>query len=488
MKPNSNPIFDYLTNWNEILWQIYPDYAPTGSGNLLGAAVGIDQAFIMQMLIPAFEAQRWTFDPATGLGTGLDIRGVAHALSVNEERIITHAADALSVGGTSGTDFFYMTAGDQTLTGGNGADFYFVGGNAGNDVIRDQDTGGDDELRFTAADSSNVKAIRDGQDLILEIRNPSTGSGPGVLVSTTRLTDQFLGELNPYLSNGKQLQSGVNQIVFSDGVIWDRFRMAMQVANPRDTGDVYAGSGSGDVLWGGKGNDVLTGGLGGDIYIFQRGDGQDVISERGGFSFGPIKAGIDFLSFRGDISADDLRLRRDGAGNNLYISILDKQGNLTGDSIEIERYFEGTALGLGLLSSLVGSGDGLDFVSPNQIERFIFDDGTSLDYEQVTQRVLQNAKTIADDAIFGFINNNTLDGGAGDDFLTGLQGDDTYIFGRNYGHDVIEDNGLKYGLFAPETNDVLKFTDDTQTSSNDNEQDIWREPAFRLAQGKRYDG
>jgi Ca2+-binding RTX toxin-like protein len=48
----------------------------------------------------------------------------------------------------------------------------------------------------------------------------------------------------------------------------------------------YGGSGSGDVLWGGKRNDVLTGGLGGDIYIFQRGDGQDVISERGGFSFG----------------------------------------------------------------------------------------------------------------------------------------------------------------------------------------------------------
>jgi hypothetical protein len=39
--------------------------------------VGIDQAFIMQMLIPAFEARGWTFDPATGLGTGLDIRGVA---------------------------------------------------------------------------------------------------------------------------------------------------------------------------------------------------------------------------------------------------------------------------------------------------------------------------------------------------------------------------------------------------------------------------
>jgi hypothetical protein len=76
----------------------------------------------------------------------------------------------------------------------------------------------------------------------LQIRNDA-----GVLVSTTRLTDQFLGELNPTLSNGKQMQSGVTQIVFADGVIWDRFRMAMQVADPRDTSGVYAGSGSGDL-------------------------------------------------------------------------------------------------------------------------------------------------------------------------------------------------------------------------------------------------
>ena len=143
----------------------------------------------------------------------------------------------------------------------------------------------------------------------------------GALLNTVRLTDQFLGELNPTTNKGKQFQSGVNQIVFSDGVIWDRFRMAMQVANPRNTGDVYGGSGSGDVLWGGKGNDVLTGGLGGDIYIFQRGDGQDVISERGGFSFGPIKAGIDFLSFRGDIRWTDLDFLRTGTSDTLTLRI-----------------------------------------------------------------------------------------------------------------------------------------------------------------------
>ena len=455
-------ILDYLTDWNEILWQVYPDYAPTGAGNLFGGAVGVDQAFIMQMLIPAFEAREWTFDPATGEGTGLDIRGVAHALSINEERIITHAAEALTVSGTSGTDYFYMTAGDQTLVGGNGADFYFAGGNSGNDVIHDQDVGGDDELRFTAVDSEHVKAIRDGEDLILQIRDDA-----GNILNTVRLTDQFLGELNPYLSNGKQMESGVNQIVFSDGVIWDRFRMSMQVADSRDSNDVYVGSGSGDVLWGGKGNDVLTGGLGGDIYVFQRGDGHDVISERGGFSFGPIKAGLDFLTFRGDITADDLVLRRDGAGTTLFITILDADGNPTGDAIDIEDYFGGISLGLGLFGDVLGSSEGLNYVSPNLIERFIFDDGTSLEFSQVAERVLANAKTAGDDAIYGFLNNNTLDGGAGDDYLTGGQGDDTYIFGHGYGHDVIEDNGPKRGLFDPPQHDRLKFVDDIRWTDLD---------------------
>ncbi|WP_156028661.1 calcium-binding protein [Sphingobium chlorophenolicum] len=444
--------YDYLARWNEILWQVYPDFTPSGDGNMFGKTVNIDQAFILQMIIPAFE----------NIGIALDIRAVANALSVDEERIVTHAADAVNVEGTNTTDYFYMTGGNQTLSGTGGTDYYFVGRNSGNDVIHDQDTGGDDELRFTAVDSEHVTAVRDGEDLILEVRDSAGG-----LLNTVRLTDQFLGELNPFLSNGKQLESGVSQIVFSDGVIWDRFRMSMEVADPRDTGDVYAGSGSADVLWGGKGNDVLTGGLGGDIYIFQRGDGHDVISERGGFSFGPIKAGVDFLVFKGNITADDLRLWRDGSSATLHIDILDAQGNPTGDSIEIEDYFGGISLGLGLFAEVLGSGDGLDYVSPNLVERFIFDDGTDLEFTQVAEEVLKNARTAGDDAIYGFLNNNTLDGGAGDDYLSGGKGDDTYIFGRGYGHDVVEDNGPKHGLFDPPQHDVLKFVDDIRWSDLD---------------------
>ncbi|MEJ2002961.1 MAG: calcium-binding protein, partial [Maritimibacter sp.] len=354
---------------------------------------------------------------------------------------------------TDGTDFFVLTEGDQLLSGGSGADYYFVGKDSGKDVIYDQDLGGADGLRFTDVYADQVTAIRDGQDLMLQI-----GSEREV-----RLTDQFLGELNAYLTNGKQYETGVNTIVFADGVVWDRLRMAMEVVDKDraagDYNDSLVGSGSADILWGGKGNDYLSGSAGGDYYIYERGDGQDVIDDQGAFSFGPVKAGIDFLRFQGDITADDLKLTRDGESGNLKITLLDADGNETSDTIEIVGQFSGVRTGLGLFSDVLGSSDGLDYVAPNLIERFIFEDGTSLEFTQIVDQVIANAKTDGDDAIYGMLNDNTLDGGAGDDFLSGKEGNDTYLFGRGYGRDVIIDNSIP-GLFDPPQHDTLRFLDD----------------------------
>ncbi|HEX8061745.1 MAG TPA: calcium-binding protein, partial [Allosphingosinicella sp.] len=452
-------VLDYLTDWNELLWQIYPDFAPKDDGGVLKGKVGIDQAYIMQMLIQAYE----------NVGVDLDIRGVAHALSVDETRIRTHLATDTQLVGTGGTDFFYMTAGDQTVTGGMAADYYFVGKNSGNDYIVDKDLGGDDELRFTDVSSKDVKAIRDGQDLILEIRGRT---------NFVRLTDQFLGELNEYSMSGKQFQSGVESIVFSDGVVWDRFRMAIEVVDyQRAEGlfnDPLTGSGSADVLMGGKGNDFLSGNVGGDIYVFRRGDGQDVINDLGGFSFGPVKAGLDFLQFRGNITANDLYLIRDGASENLKLYIRDENGKInrnaagqiTNDGIEIVGQFGGVRLNMGAFGEALGSSDGLDYIAPNLIERFIFGDGTSLEFTEIVAKVLENARTAGDDAIYGLLNNNTLDGGAGDDYLTGREGADTYKFGRNYGQDVVEDADFSMALFGPK-DDFLEFTDDLRWTDFD---------------------
>src|SRR5262249_16593107 len=44
------------------------------------------------------------------------------------------------------------------------------------------------------------------------------------------------------------------------------------------------------------------------------------------------------------------------------------------------------------------------------------------------------------DTITGFWTDDTLDGGAGNDLLRGLGGGDTYLFGKGYGQDSIEES------------------------------------------------
>src|SRR5262249_46898708 len=156
------------------------------------------------------------------------------------------------------------------------------------------------------------------------------------------------------------------------------------------------------------------------------------------FSFGPIKAGLDFLAFKGEITPEDLRLTRDGESTDLKITLLDLDGNPTTDTILIKGQFDGLVLNLQAFRQLLDSTDGLAYVAPNQIEKFIFDGNGSLDFMQIAETVIANQKTDGDDAVYGFINDNVLDGGAGNDYLSGVAGADTYLFGRGYGHDVVE--------------------------------------------------
>ena len=441
--PQSNAndaVADYLAKWNEILWQVYPDYQPTGDGNLFGATAQVDQAFIFQMAVEAFET----------VGVALDILGIAHALSINETRIVTMTQDQARVDGAAGADFVYVTPGDHVINGGAGSDYYFIGKDFGDDVIVDYGRKDVNELVFAHIKASDVIATREGQDLLLQV-----AGDPNVI----RIKDEFLGELNDYYDDGTQASSGVDSILFADGVIWDRFRMAFSVAHPADTSDAIIGSGAADVIWGGKGNDYLSGGAGGDIYVYSRGDGADIIDEQGAFSFGVIKAGLDFLMLKGGASLDGVKLVRDGASSDLKIVLLDDNGAETSDSILIKGEFYGISTNLQAFGQVLGANDGLSYVGPNEIERIAFDDGTSLDFNQITERVLQNAKTDGNDAIYGFVNDNTLDGGAGSDYLSGAEGADTYLFDRGYGHDVIEDNDTSSKFFGDTAIDKLVFSD-----------------------------
>ncbi len=436
------PTRDYLMDWAEILWQVYPDYIPDGSKNQFGMRLAVDQPYIVQMALAAFE----------NVPVDADVLAILDALGVNEERLKDGAGDGALVTGTSKQDYFYLNGGENIQSGGFGTDFYYAGRNFGQQTIRDYDKEAADDLRFLQLTSDKVDLTRDGMDLLVTEKGTT---------NVIRLQDQFLGELAGFYLDGKPIETGVNSITFADGMVFDRFRMAFEVADPTDENQVYTGTGSADVLWGGKGNDALHGGVGGDIYIFARGDGQDVMGEGGGgISFGAVQAAIDFLQFRGDITADDLYMTRAGQSDDLLIQIKDKQGNITTDQILLQGQFAGLPINLGGFSDILGGSAGLDYASPNMIEKFIFEDGTSLGFSEIGQKVIDNAKTDGEDVIYGLLNGNTIAGGKGNDLLIGVQGPDTYVFGRGDGHDVIRDDNYAVFWFAPDIPDILRFKDD----------------------------
>ena len=208
--------------------------------------------------------------------------------------------------------------------------------------------------------------------------------------------------------------------------------------------DLYGGGGS-DILDGGRGNDRLNGGLGADTYVFGRDFGKDKIITNWDSSERP-----DTIHFTDGIKQSDLDFKR--VLDDLIIST--KEGD---NEVVVTNHFRNTG----------GYGIG-------QVGRVVFDDGTSLDVEQIKalsaiqKGTDQNDNLSAfddgdhtlyglagNDYLYGNKGNDILDGGAGNDVLTGGDGDDTliggegddtlegglgrntYIFGHNFGQDTI---------------------------------------------------
>ncbi len=426
----------YLQKWHQILSTLYPDYQVAGAGNVFGQSVTLDQRYVFQMMLPAFQT----------VGLDIDLKMAMFALGINQDRLLETPAGEDTRLGTSGTDFFVVGDGAELYQGGMGGDVYFIGQSFGDVVIDDLDHGAADELRFTNATSDMVTARRTGQDLLLTVAGQS---------GQITVRNHFKGELNNSFM-GVTEDSALAAIIFADGVLWDPFRIAMMVSDPKDTNDVIVGSGALDVLEGGKGNDVLQGGAGGDIYIFRVGDGQDVIDENNNSGTAPGKGGLDFVQFMGDIKAENLHLSRAGESVDLFIQIMDDEGNFTGDTITVKDQFDGMRLNLGAFLGGIDPSLGIDYIAPNMIEKFLFEDGSWLDYDQITAKILENARTDGSDVIYGFIDADTLDGGAGDDLLIGREGGDTYLFGTGHGHDVIRDGDDSVKLFGSAA-DTLRF-------------------------------
>jgi Ca2+-binding RTX toxin-like protein len=164
--------------------------------------------------------------------------------------------------------------------------------------------------------------------------------------------------------------------------------------------DLYGSTGA-DYIDGKNGNDNLYGYEGDDTYIWNIGDGNDVITDT---------SGMDHIELGAGITADDVRLLNEPYYGDLYLYIGDEQ-------VRVSGHFNNTG---------------------NEVENILFSDGSTL----ALTGDLTFKGTSGNNLIRGQSNitaNDTFIGLEGDDTLYGYDGDDTYYWNLGDGNDVIED-------------------------------------------------
>lgn len=233
-------------------------------------------------------------------------------------------------------------------------------------------------------------------------------------------------------------------------------------------GKNYLNGGEGDdkitgtgTLVGGRGNDLLTANIAGssDTFIFNKGDGKDIISS---LDTAKVK-GQDVIEFGDEIIKDDVTFQR--SGNNLIIKV-----GTNDDQITINNYFsgdnystineikfsDGSSLNIKENMFLTGS-CGNDRITGSQWNDRIFGDyGNDIIVDTKGRNYLDGGE--GDDNITG---TGTLVGGKGDDVLTANVADsaDTFIFNIGDGQDTI----VSVDTAANKGDDVIQFGADITT-------------------------
>ncbi len=256
----------------------------------------------------------------------------------NVEIDITSVADGAAVdfGDSSftgsraniGNDDIQVESDSGTIYGGGGADT--INGGDGNDIIY-----GDSYDNYTVSIDIPETTLtdNDGSETITAFRISNVPEGATV-IGGTKHADGWIVEL---AEGQARLQLELN------GNSNDSFNVDIQsrtTDHDADTDtntesgwsaaksvavDVTTGaSGGDDTIIGGTGDDKLWGGSGNDTFVFNKGDGDDIIND---FDIGGDKISI------GDHDAIGVTQ----AGNDIKITFKDDDGNATGDTVTIKN-------------------------------------------------------------------------------------------------------------------------------------------------------
>ena len=320
--------------------------------------------------------------------------------------------------GEAGNDQLVGGGGEDALFGGEGADV-LVGDYANNAVLGFDDTlnggGGADELQggggadLLLGGSENDLLFGEAGDDVLDGDHGADelqgGDGADLLDGGTE-NDRLFG------------QAGDDDLIGGEG---DDLMVG-------DAGhDVLEGEAGADWLEGGVGDDILEGGIGSDIYVYHRGDGQDVLSDI------DQPGDTNQLVFGPGITLGDLLLTPDVAQQTLTIQV-----GAGSDALRIVG-FDPNAFQYGIQTLVFADGSqvALADLLPLPSGFVTGDAADNVIHTGSGDDTIEAAG--GNDSIDAGAGNDRLIGGTGHDALTGGAGDDTYLFNLGDGIDTITD-------------------------------------------------
>ncbi|WP_297922513.1 calcium-binding protein, partial [uncultured Campylobacter sp.] len=405
----------------------------------------------------------------------------------NENNILIGNGGNDRLYGSDNNDTLIGGKGNDTLNGGYGNDTYIFNKGDGADIITDYD--GNDTIKFNDFSASDISLKRELNDVIITSK-----------VSNDKII------IKDFYYNGDAVSS-IKKIIFKDNSVWDYQTIInnssikateeddkFYLSNKDDIFDALGGDdeiyghggndilsgglgddklygsdgndtlngGSGndtlygndgnDALIGGKDDDTLNGGYGDDTYIFNKGDGNDTVTDN---------EGVDTIKFGEGISKEDLIVKRvarmnDRTGRKEYSDIAIFFKNSPNDSITMQN--------------VIDSNKNRD---NNIIENFEFANGEKLSFEDIKKLSLigtDNNENIVgyvhthniikgeggDDKLYGQGWNDTMYGGDGNDLIEGGSGNDTLIGGK--GNDILN-GGIGNDILIGETDDDTIYGD-----------------------------
>jgi Ca2+-binding RTX toxin-like protein len=314
--------------------------------------------------------------------------------------------------GGDGDDVVEVRVGSAYVEGGSGSDTYIVRDGFSplvpdflprSLVINDFDETGDgiDRLQIALWNPWSALSItRDETNLYFGLGgNPNWitvenwFSGSSYRIEEVVFDDRTTPGIDQ-VYDAASLESQFTTATDAADLLWGRAADERLVGGFGD--DRMLGGAGDDILAGNEGSDILDGGEGSDQYAFNIGDGVDRILDSGNF-------GSDLVVFGPGITPEMLTL----SIGSMLITIGE-----SGDAIHLDGFDPANARASG------------------NIEYFEFADGTMLHYQELLDRGFDIAGTDSDDVLVGTSVNDRFTGGLGND---------TYIFGRGSGQDVISD-------------------------------------------------